>query len=1851
MTRILSGFTQKLFLLFIATGMLLACNHKRKIIHINPAFSKYIEAFTSGVISRKNSIRLQLSSEVNSVHTVNEAVDEDLFSFSPHVAGKAFWVDDKTIEFRPEKEMKPDEFYEVSFKLDKVSPVPKEFKVFKFNVQTPKPSFSVTPGGLYATGKETMLLKGQLTTADVETSKDVEEALSASLNSADLAIRWQHNEGNRTHDFFIENIKRKKAAGSLQLQWNGKSLDADTKDEITIPVPAISNFTVLNIKAVQGKEKYISIMFSDPIATNQQLDGLIAVSNIEHPGYSINNNEVKVYSSDNLDGAYAVSVNPGVQNLYGDKMLQLYSGNAAFDNNFPSVKIHGRGIILPNSGGKIVLPFEATSLKAVDVSIIKIFENNIPQFLQQNSLDGEGELRRVARPLVQATIKLDDDRNLDLHKTNRFALDLDKYLKTEPGAIYRVFIGFRPEYSLTVCKGGIKSARVEDDGEDYEYDGGDVSDEDNDFWKRYNSYYPYGYNWDQRENPCFKSYYNKEKFASRNILSSNIGLTAKIGGDNKVLAFANNLINTESLPDLELQVLDYQQQIIGTAKTNSDGFAMIDIKRKPILLVAKKGREKSYLKLDDGSSLPLSHFEVSGADVKNGIKGFIFGERGVWRPGDSLFLTCIIEDKDKKLPANHPIEMDLISPRGQLYKKILSKNSNDGVNVFRTATDVAAPTGNWLCRVKLGGSVFEKQLKVETVMPNRLKINLNFGAQTALGMGSRMNGTLSAKWLFGALAQSLKARIDVQLYKRPTQFEGLKDYVFDNTTTEFKNMSKTIFDGSLSANGTAPVNPLIDSIIDAPGMLTANMTVKVFEPGGGFSIDNISMPYHPYASYVGFKIPDGNKKWGYIANNKTESFSIANVTTNGELIKGSTDVEVELYKIHWRWWWDNSGSVSNFSESQDTKLLKKENIKLVNGKGAFNYPFKESEFGRYLLVIKDDRSGHKAGKVFYVDDDSWQRRSDNYDATAAAMLAVGSDKTKYNVGEDVKLTIPSSKNGRALVSIENGSKVLKTFWVNTQQGETKFSFKAEKEMSPNVYVNISLLQPHAQTVNDLPIRMYGVVPITVENKETILKPTIRIADVIKPEQSTNITVGEESGKAFTYVVAIVDEGLLDLTRFKTPNPYDAFYAKEALGIKSWDVYDYVIGAWGGELQRILTIGGDAEGLNSAKNRRANRFKAVVKFMGPFRSSGESQTHNFTLPSYMGSVRAMVIAANNGAYGVAEKAVAVKTPLILYTTLPRVLAPNEEFRLPVTIITTDNSVKNVKISAQSNAIVEISASPDITFSAPGERTIFLSGKVKTGTGIAKINVIASSEKEKSSSDVEIDVRNPNPPVTQVTELILKPGETNNGNIAAIGDATSSRATIELSSIPAIDLRKRLNYLVQYPYGCIEQTISAAFPQLVLNDMMDLDKAEQAEVQKNIRYALGKMQNFQLEDGGFSYWPEGDKSDEWGSNYAGNFLLEASARGYAVSSDLFQQWKEYSKAKATAWTPPAVPWYGADLIQAYRLYLLALAKDPEIGAMNRLKEYKTLSQEAKWRLAAAYYLAGQTHPALQLISGLSTNFPVRSNWGLSYGSELRDQAMALETLTIMKRFTEAEQLVKDIANKLSQDTWYSTQTTAYSLIAISRFSGSSTSSKKIDVTGKTNAQNLTVNTDNSLAQQKVTFQNGKATYQLKNNGSNVIYARIINEGKPLSAQALPITNNPAVLQVTVVYTNTKGEPVDISKLKQGTDFVAKVVIKNTGNRGAYNQMALTQIFPSGWEILNTRLYNSEGAFKSSRSDYMNIKDDRVHHFFSIKQGETLTYFVQLNAAYAGKYYWPGVYCEAMYNKEISGGVVGKWIEIIE
>jgi alpha-2-macroglobulin len=405
---------------------------------------------------------------------------------------------------------------------------------------------------------------------------------------------------------------------------------------------------------------------------------------------------------------------------------------------------------------------------------------------------------------------------------------------------------------------------------------------------------------------------------------------------------------------------------------------------------------------------------------------------------------------------------------------------------------------------------------------------------------------------------------------------------------------------------------------------------------------------------------------------------------------------------------------------------------------------------------------------------------------------------------------------------------------------------------------------------------------------------------------------------------------------------------------------------------------------------------------------------------------------------------------------------------------------------------------------------------------------------------------------------------------------------------------------------------------------------------------------------SYWPGQYDASDWGTSYSGHFMIEAEMKGYVLPPGFLENWKRYQRNKANAWSP--VPknsnyyWYNNDLEQAYRLYTLALAKAPELGAMNRLKEYPDLSTAAKWRLAAAYAKAGQPETAKKIIGNLTTAIPKYRELGYSYGSNERDEAMILETLTLLDMKVKAGAVLKEVCKNLSSGYWMSTQTTAYSLIAVSKFVGANGTSNEMRYNVKIDNQAPTaLNTKLPVKQIDMQLKgavNGNVT--VTNSGTGILFARVILEGIPETGDQTSAEND---LRMEVNYTNMQGGNIDVTKLEQGTDFIAEVTITNPGTRGEYLQMALTQIFPSGWEIHNTRMDEAESVIKSDYPTYQDIRDDRVYTYFDVSPYKAKVFRIVLNAAYIGKYYLPTVNCEAMYDNTINSRKPGKWVTVVK
>lgn len=1827
--------------------------------------SQFVSAYTSGSISRAESVRIQFSMPAIEADKAGSEANASVLSFSPAIQGKAIWEDAYTLVFLPESNLPSSTVYVASLNLEKLfSQANDEAASFEFDFRTRDLYFEVQQEGFQApdpNNLEKQAYSGIVYASDVLELEEVTQLISAKQDSRTLDIQWLQSGASEEHRFLVQDISRGEKAGEFTLAWSGKPIGhADFKGNTPIDIPSLSDFRVVNALAYQSPQQYFTLFFSDPIKSDQQLEGLIRVQDYEGTyRYSIDQNRIMVYPGSRVTGSRQVTVFPGVRNTANKRMAVENQWELTFEEEKPQVRLAGRGVIMPNSTN-LSFPFEAINLQAVDVEVFKIFNNNILQFLQGNELDGTGELERVGRIVSQQKVELSKLNPRGSNNTwTRYALDLSTIIAQDPSAIYQIRIGFRPEYSSYHCgeDNSMANFNFEDEG-GWEYYENEYEKEQN-FKSIWSGWYGIlgwydSYRWDHRNDPCYPAYYNSDQFIRRNVLASDLGIIFKSGNDGSVFAAVTDLRNANPVSAASIEIYDYQQQLIQTLRTGSDGTVRGEIEQKPFVAIARKDNQIGYLKLSDARSQSLSRFDVAGVEPQEGLKGYLYGERGVWRPGDSIFLNFVLEDPKRQL-ADVPISLELFDPRGQVMEKRLVANHTGGVYPIHLATNPEAITGNWRAVVKAGGASFSKTLPIETVKPNRLKVKLDLGEQALGADNEPTQVSVSANWLHGAVAQNLRCIVEMQVMSAPTKFDKYPAYRFTDPARSFYSDPQIVYEGQLNSEGKAQFSRTLLEKQAAPGKLQMRFKTRVFEQGGDFSADTYTRSYDPYAAYTGIQIPENKYKEKRMDVDEPGALNFVVVDKSGKPLS-NRNLEIGVYRVDWRWWWDsNEGYLADYASSQHLNAIQKGQVRTASN-GTANWSLTLDTWGRYLVRVCDPQSGHCTGDFVYAGY-PWYDDEGEMPPQEAAMLSFAPSKAAYTVGETVEIRVPASAQSRVLLSIENGSRVLEHYWLEAKAGENVFKFKATPEMAPTVYANVSLIQAHAQQNNDLPIRMYGVVPISIEDPQTRLNPEIKMPDQLKPEQEFTVEISEQAGKEMSYTIALVDEGLLDLTRFQTPNPWDAFFAKEALGVRTHDVFDYVIGAYGGDLERLLKMGGDGDLVRPDTDESANRFKPVVLHAGPFKlQKGKKAKHTFTMPNYVGSVRAMVVASSDRAYGNADKTVAVKQPLMLLATLPRVLGPGERVRIPVNLFVGDDNIREVRVKIEeSSGLAEWQGgtTQTVRFSGPGEKMAYFEAEIKPYTGVATFMISAESGNHKSKQEIEIDIRNPNPYRTDITNHQLAGNGTWTQAYQSVGVPGSNENLLEVSILPPINLDKHLHYLLQYPYGCLEQTLSGGFPQLYVHQLLELSEEQKKQTATNIQATIDRLRLFQNSDGMFAYWPGQNEVNHWSNTYAGHFLLEAKDLGYDVPSGMLDRWLKAQQKLARNWDPrqQALGFYQAgsdELSQAYRLYTLALAKAPEMGAMNRLREQNNLNARARWRLAAAYSLAGQQQVASALLGNSKVQSADYQELGGTFGSPLRDQAMVLETLLQLDRKEAANEVLLNLAENLGGQQWHSTQTLGYALLAIGKYAKSQQLGKKIAFSYQLN-NGAVVNAGTDRPILLIDLPERSGTLRVNNLESGALFLRLVQRGQPLTGDETSRSQN---LNVQVAYYNTAMEAIDPATVQQGTDFFAEVQVTHPGQplTYRYEQLALDQIFASGWEITNTRF---EGLQQQNNSpyDYQDIRDDRVLTFFGLKPGESRIYRVSLHAAYEGRYYLPAVSAQAMYNENIQARSPGKWVEVVK
>ena len=1772
----------------------------------------FLDSYTSGVIAAGEPIVVRFNNPAEMKVKYGEDISAKAFNFTPALKGKAVWIDENTIGFQYDN-IDKNQNYVCKFKMSDFVDVASD-RTLEFGFGVRRQNFSLVTMQPICTSNEEMNFLIRVAFAVPVDQDEV-------VNLFDESFRKSHPvqvtyAGNNVYDFEIQKFQRKNANYEAPIVLDGKALDCKAKMERSLTVYAKDTFEPVMFDVDKAGSKG-TLLFSQPLKENQNLDGFVSFN--QKLGYKadIKGNKIDFYFDKTSLYNYQLSelqmtVGSGIRAENGMVLQSDYPFDFDLTDNQPKVRWTDDGVIIPNVDETTVY-FDAICLNAVTLRIVRIFDDNILSFLQENELNETYNVRKAGRLEKKVRLAID---NPYANQWKTFPIVLSDYIKVEPGAMYQLSLNFGPA-DYTFASDEMKKAVVDNEALEADYWDGESYD-----YKQYN----YDGEWGDPNGYYYYNYVEEKK----NIVVSDLAVTAKMGRNDVVDVYVYRISDAQPASDAQVTAYNFQKQELAKGSADAQGHARLQCANRPAFVVAKDRKgSKSVIKLNDGNALSYSRFDIAGEAIEKGVSAFAYSNRGVWRPGDDLQLNLMLNDMEGSIPADYPVVLEVLDATGRLYAKQVNTKPVNDIYCFTVPTNVADETGLWTARFKVGTSTITKNLRVETVKPNRLEIKFDLPEVVSLSRNERVN--LTSRWLNGMKANGLKAEVDVKLRGGETAFKSFANYTFVNETQSFEPQELSLFSGSLNSEGIANVGfgPLKD--VYAAQMMNGTFTVKVFEQGGDFSIASFKTKLSPYERYVGVELPETTSKYGsYYDTNKDWKFNIAMVAENGSAYKSAVALEYALYKLDSYWWWSSEDQYSLQRYASGTYKDPVQNGTLTcNGTTSVSFNIPDEKWGNYLFVVNDKQGGNMFAKVISFD---WGYGHSSSASGAPAQLAMKATADSYQVGENIVVTFPANEKAKALVTVEANDRVLQTMLVEHLGQEGKVEIAATEEMIPNVYVYVALIQPHDAN-NDMPIRLYGVVPVKVENKKLQLQPNIQIPETANTNKKLEVKVNEANKQGMTYTLAIVDEGILGLTSFSTPNPYGYFNSKQALSVRTWDNYASIVDAFSGELGSVYAIGGD--GILNQEITLDKRFKAYAVTFGPFElKAGETNTHSFEVPQCSGALRFMVVAKGNGkAFGSAEKRMTVVDPINLYPSAPRVVAPGDELNLKVQVQAPTMKNKTLQVKFDNKNLEPIGNLPTtVQIDGNGEGLIAVRTNIPKTLGNAELKVSVTGDGYTAESSTLMPIRMPYAERRNTVTKEIEAGQTVSIPFNLEGMAGTQQGNITVSSLLPVDLFGRIDYLMDYPHGCLEQLTSKAFPQLYLNYFIQLDDKDKENMRSNIESAITNLKSYQKSDNSMTNWIGGNYTDPWTEIYALHFLVEANKQGYNVPQYFLDGLLKYQSDRAKQWKNNP-DYKQGETIQAYRLFVLALAGKAEMGAMNRFKEIEMHYDLTKALAAAAFAQTGKTSIAQNLLPNVEEG-QAMSDYYTSFGSRTRDLAL----LTYVQMLCDVDQAtvqnnINSVCRMLSSNRWMDTQTTAFSLFVLGKYAEKMGLNKtNLSATVKVNGEERTLNANLASVGYSFTPKLGSNTVEVKNNTDQKMIANLFTK---TSVAEYDMNESGNFINMTVSYTDKNGNPVNLTNLTAGTDLKVQMTVTNPSEYQV-TELALSYYLPSGWELVNDRLTGDMTG--NGGAKHIDLRDDRAYFYFDLMPRSKKTFTLKANATYEGNYMIPAVRCEDMYNAEI-------------
>jgi uncharacterized protein YfaS (alpha-2-macroglobulin family) len=1715
----------------------------------------------------------------------------DYIEFTPKVKGFFKWNSSSEVVFSPEQGFLPGTEYTATVTKLVMKRSKKKYALGD------KTSFTFHTAPLRVMASHLSWTRGQamanvLVQLDLDLNYDVNIAEAASklkLNAGgNNIITTTVNSGiGKTISVQFQPVNELDQETELKIELlkgvtiNGGKYVSAKDTALSDMIPSRYNLSVTGISAQHtGTEGYITVNTSQPVM-EEGLKSAVAIEptvpfevEATDGGFIIKSNSMKP------EQLYQLTVSTRLEGQFGGKFKQEYTEQVHFGELEPSITFtNEKGVYLSSQGYKN-LGLSIVNVPKVQVTVVKVYENNLEHFFRKGSNsqydysdEDYHDYENYETEHVGDTIFTQMYETNKLPKQNAARIlhvDFKDKMKSYDGV-----------YVITVAS----SEHV----------------------------------WVQK---------------SKILSISDIGMIVKAEKDD-MYVFTNSIHSAQPLSGVKVSFISSNNQKMYTTETDGEGVAVFKgmSKQSPGfrvgMVTAKMDDEFSFVWLQQ-SKVETSRFDVGGRIPNDaGLNAMIYAERNLYRPGEVMHVSTVVRDEQWNSPGEIPVKIRLTMPSGKEFATMRKILNEEGSTETSFNMPPSTPTGTYTVDVFTGNDVQLNSyfISVEEFIPDRLKAEVKID-KTEYKPGDSVRATIQADNLFGTPAAGRNYECEMNVSKETFEAKQFPDFNF--TITNSFNFSPELVNGQTNDKGGANPSFFLKADMKNIGMLNGNIMATVFDETG--------RPVHRYENFKVYtqEVFAGIRNFDYYVSTKTPMKIGLIAVDKGGNAKGG-DIAVTIIKKEWHTVIQQDGDRYKYVSQKEEKIVKQQTLR-VSGANSYT-PFTPTLSGEYEVRISLAGSNSYVSQTFYA----WgynDTQYTSYDVNNEGNVEIKPDKDKYKQGEDMNVLFTTPFEGRMLVTVER-SNVMKYYFVNTKNKSASLTLNADEACVPNAYITATLFRPMDES--DMPLTVaHGFKSVTVENAANHIPLTVTMQPKSRSKTKQTITVKTAPNAYVT--VAAVDEGILQIKNYQTPDPYEYFYQKVALGVGAYDIYPLL-------LPEIKTIrsstGGDGGDQSQMRVNPmfVNRVKLVSFWSGIVQANSSGiMKYDIDVPQFSGDIRVMAYAYKGKAFAGTDQHMKVADPVVISTALPRFMSPKDEVVMPVTMSNTTSKDANATVTVTVQGQLGVLNSNTQTVKLPANREGRAVFNIAAGQAIGAGKVIVSVKAmgETFTDETDISIR-PIASLQKITgsgiagENVATPIKAQNNFIPS-----TYKGKLMVSKSPLVQFAKNMDYLVRYPYGCVEQTTSAAFPQLYYADLVKAisgTATDDINPAYNVQQAILKLQSMQMSNGSLSYWPEGGYESWWGSVYATHFLLEAKKAGYEVNAKTVERLLEYLKVKLNR-RETEILYYNENLKKeiaakeiAYSLYVLALAGKSQTATMNYYTGHMDmLSIDSKYMLAAAFALSGQPVQAKRVLPAAFSGEKANQIFGGSFYSYLRDEALALNALIeINPNDPQVGVMARHVAEQMKKEPYLNTQESIFGLLAMGKMARSSNKTTSTAVV-MANGKNIGVMKGQTIVADLKNYSNIPVQVQVKGKGNYYYWW----ETSGITADG-SYTEEDKFMKVRRTYYDRTGKAVSGNSFKQNDLVVIRITIEAQYNTDIDN-VVITDMLPAGFEVENERLNGDMPDMKwikdATEPDYMDIRDDRVNYFVTAT-ATAKNFYYMVRAVSPGTYQLGPVQADAMYN----------------